>query len=185
MPDNLEFLVDITLRGDVHRLAFFGITTPDGYYRPELLALRGIENRIGVLPGSIRPQSFTLSLDDSSRRWSEIKFEMPVIGGQVDVRWGDPDVGYSDFEPIASGKITGWSRGEATMEFSVEDDSSAVLDSPFPWRADSSLFPNQPAGTEAQLVPVVYGEVDSDTGAVPCVRIANRQWACCLGEGAH
>ena len=183
MPDNLEFLVDITLRGDVQRVAFFGIVTPDGYYRPELLSVHGIENRIGVLPGSVRPQQFALTLDDSARRWSEIKFEGPLIGGQVEVVWGDPSIGHADFDRIAGGKITSWSRGEATMQLKVEDDASAVLDSPFPWRADPTLFPSQPAQEEASLVPVVYGEVDSGTGAVPCVRIANRQWACCLGEG--
>ena len=178
----LEFLVDVTLRGETQRVAFYGIATPDGYYAAELLELTGIENRVPVIPGAVRPQSFTVALNDGTRRWSELKHRLPFIGGTVEVKWGDLAQGFSDFETLASGRIVNWSRGEAAINLEVEDDSAAVLDAPFPWRAEASLFPNLPE-QDAALVPICYNELDVTGGAMPCVQVDALRYACTIGTG--
>ena len=169
----LEFLVEVTIGGTVERIAFFGISTPNGHYLSELISITGIENRIGVIPGSMRPQQLTLKIDDSSRRWSELKAANAFIGAAVEIKWGDPSVGISDFERIAGGRVSGWSRGKVTVDLQVEGDSAAQLDSPFPWIADQTEYPNIPDGRQPALVPIAYGDFDTDGGTVPAVRIGN------------
>ena len=169
----LEFLVEITIGGTVERIAFFGISTPNGHYLSELISITGIENRIGVIPGSMRPQQLTLKIDDSSRRWSELKAANAFIGAAVEIKWGDPSVGISDFERIAGGRVSGWSRGKVTLDLQVEGDSAAQLDSPFPWIADQTAYPNIPEGRQPALVPIAYGDLDTPGGTVPAVRIGN------------
>ena len=169
----LEFLVEITIGGTVERIAFFGISTPNGHYLSELISITGIENRIGVIPGSMRPQQLTLKIDDSSRRWSELKAANAFIGAAVEIKWGDPSVGISDFERIAGGRVSGWSRGKVTVDLQVEGDSAAQLDSPFPWIADQTEYPNIPDGRQPALAPIAYGDFDTPGGTVPAVRIGN------------
>ena len=169
----LEFLVEVTIGGTVERIAFFGISTPNGHYLSELISITGIENRIGVIPGSMRPQQLTLKIDDSSRRWSELKAANAFIGARVEIKWGDPSVGISDFERIAGGRVSGWSRGKVTVDLQVEGDSAAQLDSPFPWIADQTEYPNIPDGRQPALAPIAYGDFDTNGGTVPAVRIGN------------
>ena len=169
----LEFLVEITIGSTTQRIAFFGINTPSGHHLAELLSISGMENRIGVIPGSIRPQQVTLKIDDSSRRWSILKASNAFIGAAVEIKWGDPSVGISDFERIAGGRVSGWSRGKVTLDLQVEGDSAAALDSPFPWIADKTTYPNIPGEPEPALVPIAYGDFDSSGGTVPAVLVGN------------
>ena len=59
------------------------------------------------------------------------------------------------------------------MIFRLKGILAATLDSPFPWIADKTSFPNIPGEPEPALVPIAYGTFDSRDGTVPAVRIGN------------
>ena len=164
---NLEVLVEIDFRDGTEYCAVTGIAAPERYYAGRLLSISGLNREVGATRGEFRSSEFTIELDDADSHFSARKAAVPFLAVPVRVLWGDIDEGFSDFEPLATGRIARWSKQGDRFSIGVQGVGLSLLDALFPFVTDAETFPAIPEGADVRPVPIVYGTVEADGGALP------------------
>ncbi len=179
----LEVLVEIDFRDGTEYCAVTGISAPERHYAGRLLSISGVSREVGATLGEFRSSEFTIELDDADSHFSARKAAAPFLAVPVRVLWGDIDAGFSDFEPLATGRIARWSKQGDRFSIGVQGVGLSLLDAPFPFVTDRETFPDIPEGADVRPVPIVYGDVEADRGALPAYLIDPGSHRYVLGLG--
>ncbi|MCP5103802.1 MAG: hypothetical protein GY950_10510 [bacterium] len=75
-----------------------------------------------------------------------------------------------DGQLIYTGTVEKWQFTEDTFELSINDKLSG-LDVMIPQSITAGQYPNMSEASDGQAVPIIYGDVQSTTGAVKCWRV--------------
>jgi len=81
------------------------------------------------------------------------------------------DFGFSTFVSIFCGKVRDWLFANTTFESTAAPTILDRLYRDLSWSVNSDLFPDKPSDETDALIPLVFGDLDDDDGAVPAFLI--------------
>ena len=178
-------LVELHLDSGIKRFSQTGINSDSGFWEPRLDKIGSIEREISILPKDYRVSDVSIVLDDSDQAISILRDDEPFRRRLLVVKLGRTDRAEADFLTISTGRVTAWVSRQGKFQIKATDDPLELLDEVIRGaRFDASTFSNLPETTDEELVPVLIGDAESSTGAIPAYLVDATQHTYVAARGA-
>ena len=172
MAERWEALVELHLDSGIQRYSQTGINSASGYWEPRIDTIGTIERQISILPKDYRVSDVTIDFDDSDQAMSILRNAEPFRRRQLVIKLGRTDQSEADFLTISTGRVISWKSRRDKFTIKATDDPLELLDEAIKGaRLSSYIFFDLPEETKEELVPVLIGDAESSTGAMPAYLI--------------
>lgn len=170
---SLLALAELVLDSGTLRFSHVGVAGNTAYYEARVLSFGELFREIPVVPDPPQASEVTIELANESGYFSALRSANSLYGRTLRILFGDPDRGEADFDTVFDGVITSWAFSGTTFSVSAVDRIALRFDEAVQLVLRTTLAPfaNMPDRVPRHLVPLVYGTVSADGGALPAYAI--------------